>query len=208
MERLIEGYRQFRRNIWPAERDRYEALAHWGQRPETLVIACSDSRVDPQTVFGAVPGELFVVRNMAGLVPPFQPDARYHGTSAALEYAVRVLRVRRIVVLGHALCGGIRAMVEGAPKNARDFVEPWVAIAEPVLKNIPPGIPSDQVLAHCEAEAVRLSLDNLQSFPWVREGVDGGSLELLGFRFDIHTGVLSSLVDGDFVQIEVSGPLP
>lgn len=119
MDRLLEGYRRFRAEVWPAERARYEALARKGQRPETLVIACSDSRVDPQTVFGAAPGDLFVVRNVAGLVPSYHPDAGYHGTSAALEFAVRVLGVARIVVLGHAQCGGIQAMVEGAPKEAR-----------------------------------------------------------------------------------------
>ena len=135
MDRLLAGYRRFRTEVWPAERARYEALAR-GQRPETLVVACSDSRVDPQTVFGAAPGELFVVRNVAGLVPPYHPDAAYHGTSAALEYAVRVLGVARIVVLGHAQCGGVRAMVEGAPEEARDFVEPWMRIAEPVLRRV------------------------------------------------------------------------
>src|SRR5687767_13519465 len=128
LERLIQGYRRFRAEIWPAERTRYEALAKEGQRPETLVVACSDSRVDPQTVFGAGPGELFVVRNVAALVPPYRPDAGYHGTSAALEYGVRVLKVARIVVLGHAQCGGVRAMVEGAPTEARDFVEPWIEL--------------------------------------------------------------------------------
>src|SRR4051795_10805685 len=112
MERLLEGYRRFRQDIWPTEHARYEALAKWGQQPETLVIACSDSRVDPQTVFGAVPGEIFVIRNVAALVPTYQPDAGYHGTSAAIEFGVRVLKVARIVVLGHAQCGGVRAIVE------------------------------------------------------------------------------------------------
>src|SRR5688500_9049299 len=117
MDRLLAGYRRFRVEVWPAERARYEALARKGQRPETLVIACLDSRSVPQTVFGAGPGELFVVRNVAGLVPPYRPDAGYHGTSAALEYAVRVLGVAQVVVLGHAQCGGVQAMVEGAPKE-------------------------------------------------------------------------------------------
>ena len=125
MDPLIEGYRKFRAETWPAERARYEALAHWGQSPETMVIACSDSRVDPQTVFGAVPGELFVVRNVAALVPPYSPDPGYHGTSAALEFAVKVLKVARIVVLGHGQCGGVRAMEYGAPPQARDFIASW-----------------------------------------------------------------------------------
>ena len=118
---LIEGYRRFRAEIWPAERARYEALARWGQSPETMVIACSDSRVDPQTVFGAVPGEMFVLRNIGGLAPPYQPDARYHGTSAAIEFGVRVLKVKRLVVLGHGQCGGVRAMALGAPPGGPRF---------------------------------------------------------------------------------------
>jgi carbonic anhydrase len=193
MNRLLDGYRRFRANIWPAERDRYEALAQGGQRPETLVVACSDSRVDPQTVFGAGPGELFVVRNIAGLVPPFHPDAGYHGTSAALEYGVRVLKVARIVVLGHAQCGGIRVMVEGAPREAQDFLEPWMRIAAPVLRDSTEHADIGDVLRHCEIEVVRLSLTNLLTFPWIEDAVGTGRLELHGFRFDILTGVLTRL---------------
>jgi len=202
MESLIEGYRRFRTEVWPAERARYQALAKWGQRPETLIIACSDSRVDPQTVFGAVPGELFVVRNVAALVPPYSPDAGYHGTSAALEYGVRVLRVRQIVVLAHAQCGGVRAMVEGAPQEAQDFVAPWMAMAKSAL-----GLEAAEAAAGAatldryETEVVRLSLANLATFPWVSEIVATGSLALHGFRFDIHTGVLSRLAPEGFVPV-------
>ena len=201
MDRLLEGYRRFRCDFWPADRARYEALAEWGQRPHTLVVACSDSRVDPQTVFGAVPGELFVVRNVAGLVPPYQPDANYHGTSAALEYGVRVLKVARIVVLGHAQCGGIRAMVEGAPAEARDFVEHWMEIAKPVLELAATPPQSGDILTHCETEVVRLTLANLMTFPWIEEAVASGRLKLDGFRFDIHTGVLSRLEGERFVAV-------
>jgi carbonic anhydrase len=201
MDRLLEGYRRFRQTVWPAERARYAALARHGQEPEALVIACSDSRVDPQRVFGAAPGELFVVRNMAGLVPPYQPDAHYHGTSAAIEYAVRVLAVRHVVVLGHGLCGGIRAIVEGAPKEADDFVEQWVAIAEPVLRAVPADLDRVEMLSRCEMEAVRLSLANLRSFPWVLEAVERGYLQLHGFRFDIRTGVLERLERDGFVPV-------
>ncbi len=190
MQRLIDGYHRFRTEIWPAERARYEALAKWGQSPETLIVACSDSRVDPQTVFGAVPGEMFVVRNVAALVPAYHPDAGYHGTSAALEFGVRVLGVSRIVVLGHALCGGVKAMVEGAPEEARDFVQPWVAMAKPVLESVPEG---EDRLTRAEAAVVRLSLNNLMTFPWIQDAVGAGKLEIHGFRFDIHTGVLDRL---------------
>jgi len=201
LDRLIEGYRRFRQEIWPAERDRYEALARTGQRPETLIVACSDSRVDPQTVFGAGPGELFVVRNVAGLVPPFSPDAGYHGTSAALEYGVRVLKVRQIVVLGHAQCGGIRAMVEGAPKEARDFVEPWMAMAEPVLYQLPKDLPPSELQSHCEAAVVQLTLKNLLTFPWIAGAVAEGTLRLDGFRFAVATGVLERLGKDGFAPV-------
>ncbi|HEX7007804.1 MAG TPA: carbonic anhydrase [Alphaproteobacteria bacterium] len=201
MDRLLEGYRRFRQETWPSERARYQTLSRDGQSPETLVVACSDSRVDPQTVFGAGPGELFVVRNVAGLVPPCEPDARYHGTSAALEYAVRVLKVRQIVVLGHAQCGGVRALVEGAPHDARDFVEPWMRIAAPALSALPAGSSADDRLALCETEVVRLSLANLATFPWIAEAIGTGKLALHGLQFGIATGELKRL-DGDrFVSV-------
>lgn len=198
MQRLLEGYRRFRAETWPAERARYEALAKWGQSPETLIVACSDSRVDPQTIFGTVPGELFVVRNVAALVPAYQPDAGYHGTSAALEFGVRVLKVRQIVVLGHALCGGVRAMVEGAPEEARDFVQPWVSMARPALAGV--GDTTD-LLTNAEAAVVRLSLTNLMTFPWIEQAVEAGALEVHGFRFDIHTGVLGRVDQGGLVPV-------
>jgi carbonic anhydrase len=200
MDRLLAGYRRFRSEIWPAERARYEALAKQGQRPESLVVACSDSRVDPQTVFGAVPGELFVVRNVAGLVPTYEPDAGYHGTSAALEYGVRVLKVARIVVLGHAQCGGVRAMVEGAP-DAPDFVEPWMAMASRTLREAPKLAHPGDILSHCETEVLRLSLANLTTFPWIANAVAAGRLALHGFQFDIHTGQLTALEGKELVPV-------
>ena len=201
MDRLIEGYRQFRATTWPAQQSRYEELAE-GQNPETLVISCSDSRVDPQTVFGAGPGELFVVRNVAALVPKYQPDANYHGTSAALEFGVRVLKVKRIVVLGHARCGGIQAMVEGTPEAACDFVEPWLGIAKEALRSRPAPPESVDKLTHYEIEVVRLTLENLLSFPWINDAVKSGVLGLHGFRFDVSTGVLGLLEGDHFVSVE------
>ena len=198
MDRLIEGYHRFRADVWPSQRARYESLSTRGQSPETLVISCSDSRVDPQTVFGAAPGELFVVRNVAGLVPTYQPDSNYHGTSAAIEYAVRVLKVARVAVLGHVQCGGVQAMVEGAPAEARDFVEPWMSMASSVLRDIHDRHAPD-VLNRCEVEVVRLSLANLMTFPWVAERVRAGNLIVAGFRFEIRTGILERLV-GDHME--------
>lgn len=201
MERLLDGYRRFRAESWPAARDRYEELATHGQSPETLVIACSDSRVDPQSVFGAGPGEMFAVRNVAGLVPRYRPDSGYHGTSAALEFGVRVLKVRQIVVLGHAQCGGVRAMAEGAPAEAQDFVVPWMEIATPVRDSLAGQTEAPDYLDRCEAEVVRLSLANLASFPWIAEAVAAGQLTLQGFRFDIHSGVLTHLEGDRFVPV-------
>ena len=191
MDPLIEGYRRFRADVWPAERARYEALAHWGQSPETMVIACSDSRVDPQTVFGAVPGELFVLRNVAALVPPYSPDLGYHGTSAALEFGVKVLKIARLVVLGHGQCGGIKAMAYGPPPQARDFIASWVAIGKPAVAAA--GEAQEGRLERIEAEVVRLSLANLMTFPWIAEAVAAGRLALQGYWFDVHTGVLASV---------------
>lgn len=201
MDRLIEGYRRFRAEVWPEEKARYRALAQRGQSPETAVIACSDSRVDPQIVFGAQPGELFVIRNVAGLVPPYEPDAGYHGTSAALEYAVRVLQVGRIVVLGHDQCGGVRALVQGAPDIAKDFVEPWVRITRAGLSPTPEGPVPDEILHHYEEQVVRLTLANLATFPWIRSAVEEGRLALYGCKFAIYTGVLSRLEGEHFVPV-------
>lgn len=189
MDALLEGYRRFRAQTWPTERARYEALSRWGQSPETMVIACSDSRSDPQTVFDAAPGEIFVLRNIAALVPPYEPDPHYHGTSAAIEFGVRVLKVKKLVVLGHGQCGGVRAMALGAPPEARDFVAQWVDIASPALAAAA-GTDEQSRLAAIEAEVVRLSLANLLTFPWVKEAVEAGRLALHGYRFDIHTGLL------------------
>lgn len=203
MDALIEGYRRFRDETWPRQQARFEALAE-GQAPETLIVACSDSRADPAMVFDAAPGELFVVRNVAALVPPYKPDGDFHGTSAALEFAVRVLKVKRIVVMGHGRCGGVNALLHGAPDVARDFVEPWMNIARDALHRVAeatPGQAEDQPA--CEREVVRLSVENLRTFPWIAEAEAEGRLKLVGARFEIATGVLSMLQpDGSFAAVQ------
>ncbi len=191
MDPLIEGYHRFRADVWPTERARYEALAHWGQSPEAIVIACSDSRVDPQTIFSAVPGELFVIRNVAALVPPYSPDPAHHGTSAALEFGVRVLKIPRLVVMGHGQCGGVKAMVYGPPPQAQDFIATWVEIGKPAVEAA--GDKPEGRLERIEAEVVRLSLANLRTFPWIAEAVAANRLALQGYWFDVHTGVLASV---------------
>ena len=198
MDRLIAGYRRFRATQWPERRATFETLADQGQAPRALVIACSDSRVDPTMIFAAGPGELFIIRNVANLVPPFEPDGHAHATSSALEFAVRVLKVHDVIVMGHAMCGGIHALLEGAPLPKTDFLAPWMRIAEPAKQKVLACEPADRQAA-CEQEAVKLSLENLRTFPWVVEAIDENRLRLHGTIFDIRSGVLSLLqADGRF----------
>lgn len=189
---LLSGYRRFREDHWPAARAEYEALAK-GQKPHTLIVACSDSRADPALIFDAAPGQLFVVRNVANLVPPYEPDNRLHGVSAALEFGVKVLNVSRIMVLGHAHCGGVNAMMYGAPENCRDFVAPWVAQGAPVVRRVCETVPPEQAERRSEEAIVRLSIENLRTFPWIAEREKAGTLVLSGVHFGIADGVLSSL---------------
>jgi carbonic anhydrase len=193
MNRLIDGYRRFREETWPAQRERFIALAEQGQRPQTMLIACSDSRVDPQMIFSAAPGELFVVRNVANLVPPYMPDTAFHGTGAAVEFGVRVLGVKQLVVMGHALCGGIRALLDGVPPTAGDFVAGWIGIAERARAAALRCDAPDARQEAGEHEAVRISLANLMTFPWVAEAVAEGRLTLHGAHFGVATGRLMLL---------------
>ena len=190
MDELIAGYRRFRAETWPQQRARFEELAAQGQRPHTMIIACSDSRVDPQSIFAAGPGELFILRNVANLVPPYMPDELFHGSSAAVEFAVRVLKVDRIVVMGHALCGGISALLNGPPPEVQDFVAGWIGIAERARKVALRCDVPEQRQEIAEHEAVRISLDNLMTFPWVAEAVAAGRLSLHGAHFGVATGRL------------------
>jgi carbonic anhydrase len=190
---LFDGYRRFRRDRWPEAKAEYEALAADGQTPHTLVIACSDSRADPALIFDAAPGQLFVVRNVANLAPPYAPDGDLHGVSAALEFGVKVLKVRRIVVMGHAHCGGVAAMRAGAPDSCRDFLAPWIAQGEPTVRRVAEAVEPDQVEQASEEAVVRLSLENLRSFPWIAEREAAGELELVGLHFGIGEGLLRRL---------------
>ena len=197
MTGLIDGYRRFRATDWRKHRTRFEELAEGGQSPRALVIACSDSRVDPQMIFHAAPGELFVVRNVANLVPPYAPNSDYHGTSAALEFAVRSLGVQEVVVMGHNRCGGIAALLRGPTPETGDFVGPWMQIAasarDRALAQAPALAEADRSEAlHrlCEHEGVRVSLANLMTFPWLRARVEAGNLTLHGYHFDIRSGDL------------------
>ncbi len=153
-------------------------------------------------IFDAGPGELFIVRNVANLVPPFAPDGDHHGTSAAIEFAIRVLEVPEILVMGHALCGGVRALLEGAPPEASDFIAPWIELATPARER---ALARTDILDRqlsCEQETIRLSLENLATFPWIASRVAAGTLRLSGAHFDIRAGRLSILNDQDrFVTV-------
>ncbi len=201
MEKLLEGYRRFRANGWPQKRTQFEALAEHGQAPRALVVACIDSRVDPTMIFDAAPGEMLTVRNVANLVPPYEPDEAFHGTSAALEFGVRVLEVQDIIVLGHGLCGGVKALVEGAPVQAHEFVAPWMSLARPACEKAMRDGPDHNVQQRCEHEVVKVSLANLMTFPWIAERVRAGTLKLHGAWFDVRIGVLMTMgADGEWVE--------
>ena len=199
MDRLLNGYKRFRDDVWPERRRLFESLADDGQQPRGMVISCADSRVDPGMIFDAGPGELFVVRNVANLVPPHAPDSAYHGTSAALEFAALVLKVREILVMGHALCGGVRALLEGSRAEATDFIAPWIGLAARARERaLLCDDPVERQLC-CEKETVKVSLENLMTFPWIADRVAAGELRLHGAHFDIRTGELSLLrADGRF----------
>jgi carbonic anhydrase len=190
--RLIDGYRAFVDNRLPLERDRLQQLAAAGQQPETMVICCCDSRVSPEVIFDAHAGELFVVRNIANLVPPYSPTGFTHGVSAALEFAVQLLKVRYIVVMGHSHCGGVRAFVEHRGRtDPGDFIDNWISLIAPAAEvvdkeNLPPA----DYLRRLEQASIVVTLRNLLSFPWIRSRVDQGELQLLGAYFDVGTGAL------------------
>jgi len=202
MDRLLDGYRRFRRDRWPERRRQFEILADTGQRPRALVVSCADSRVDPGMIFDAGPGELFIVRNVANLVPPYAPDGDYHGTSAAVEFAIRVLEVPEILVMGHALCGGVRALLEGAPAEASDFIAPWIGLANSARDRALARTDILDMQLCCEQETIRLSLENLSTFPWIASRVAAGTLRMSGAHFDIRAGRLSVLDEhGGFATV-------
>jgi len=199
MDKLLEGYRRFRSSGWPEQRRRFEALADDGQRPQSLVVTCVDSRVDPSLIFDTVPGQMLSVRNVANLVPPYEPDIAYHGTSAALEFAVRVLKVPHIVVLGHGLCAGVRALLEGAPRDAQDFVGPWMSMASSARERAMIQATPEGRQRAAEQEVIKVSLANLMTFPWIADSVTSGALRLHGAWFAIRSGMLLTLQpDGTF----------
>ena len=197
---LLAGYRRFRAGPYNDQRARFDALAHAGQAPKVMIVACADSRVDPTRIFDSAPGEMFVMRNVANLVPPYEADGATHGSSAAIEFAVTQLEVEHIVVMGHARCGGITASLTGkfdaAAEGHGAFIGRWMAKIEPARDQIRAAAalsPDIDAQAALELAAIRLSLDNLLTFPFVAERVADGRLALQGAHFDIGDGILRVL---------------
>ena len=189
IDRLIAGFKGFRATYYEQRPERFQALIERGQNPQVMVVACSDSRADPAILTNAEPGELFIVRNVANLIPPYEPDNHYHGTSAAIEFAVRDLGVKHIVILGHSGCGGIKALMNaecnGGEVATLEFVGPWMSIAQAAC-DCAHGDDDDEV----GRRAVAVSLGNIIRFPWVRDAVNQGKLELHGWWFDLSSGQL------------------
>ena len=193
-ERLISGYRNFMAGRYSSESERYRKLANEGQSPQTMVIACCDSRAAPETIFDCGPGELFVVRNVANLVPPYEPDDHHHGTSAALEFAVQSLKVKHIVVMGHGRCGGIGAALNPSaePLSPGDFIGKWMNLVAPAAEQIQGNAnmtPGERQTA-LERISIRNSIANLRTFPCVKILEERGKLRIHGAWFDISNGEL------------------
>jgi carbonic anhydrase len=192
--KLIEGFQRFREQHFECNDSLYQQLVSEGQTPKTMVVACCDSRVDPALVLDCEPGDLFVIRNVANLVPPVEGRAGHHGTTAAIEYGVRNLGVEHIIVLGHAHCGGIGALVaSGGVSNPGSFIDDWMCLVESARRSVMAELPNatlkEQTRA-CEQRAILVSLDNLMTFSWIREPVEAGKLRLHGWYFDIEHGQL------------------
>ncbi len=206
---LLQGYSRFMSGRYAEESARYRALAETGQKPTTLIIACCDSRAAPETIFNAGPGELFVIRNVANLVPPYAPDGEYHSTSAALEFAVQSLRVKHVVVMGHGRCGGISAALDPAaePLSPGDFIGRWMSLLAPVAKEIQDStlLTSGERQTALERISIRNSIANLRTFPCVKILEDKGKLQLHGAWFDISSGELWVMDpnSGDFSRPEL-----
>lgn len=205
LSRLLAGYRRFRETGWTPNRERWQALRE-SQQPDIMIIACSDSRVDPSQIFDVDPGEIFVVRNVAALVPPFETTPGHHGVSAALEFAVQVLKVKEIVVMGHGMCGGCKAALtremHGAEPGEGGFIADWIGLLdearEPIAARLGTrGRDAERAMEHA---GVRVSLQNLRSFPCIRRGERDGSLRLRGAFFAISDGLLHLLdeANGEF----------
>ncbi len=193
--KIFEGFKNFRHKYFQ-QQDFYHELGTVGQTPQSLVITCSDSRVDPSILFEAHPGEIFVVRNVANLVPPYETGDGFHGVSAAIEFAVQNLEVENIIVLGHKQCGGIRNLMDSKGTSGGRFVTQWMKIAEKAKETVlhqHPDADLETQCFHCEKEAIKCSIENLLSFPFIREKEAAGLVTIIGLYFDLESGHLHLL---------------
>jgi carbonic anhydrase len=205
-QQLIDGYRAFLIGRLRHEQDRYRDLGETGQSPQIMVIGCCDSRVSPEVIFDARPGELFVVRNVANIVPPYAPDQRAHGVSAALEFGIGALKIKHIVVLGHAQCGGVKAFVEDAePLSPGDFIGNWMKLMAPAADKVGPrgALSPADYLARLEQANILNSIENLMTFPRLRKLIERGQVAVHGAYFGVATGQLSvrDPATGNFTQV-------
>ncbi|HLT64045.1 MAG TPA: carbonic anhydrase [Pseudohongiella sp.] len=208
-DKLLEGYRRFKQGYFEENKDKIQEMAR-NQKPSHVLITCCDARLEPSLIFDTEPGELFVIRNVANLVPPYEKGGSYHGTSAALEFAITVLEVPEIIVLGHSRCGGIRSLVLEHQKLAPDsFIERWMSIVAPVAKLADPEKLDDiKTFNRCEQAAVGLSMRNLMTFPWIASRVQEGKLKISGWHYNIFTGALKQIHDEDTISVIVDEDSP
>ncbi len=197
-EVLTDRFRRFQHRHFAPNADHYEELATFGQNPDTMVISCCDSRVDPETIFSAMPGELFVVRNVANLVPPYETGGKFHGVSTAIEFAVLNLRVKNLIVMGHSGCGGVKAALDqsAAIQTEAKFISRWMSMLDDARLSVLASHqmrPQAEIQTALELEAVKHAIKNLRTFPFIRDVEEKGHLSLHGAHFDIKTGTLSVL---------------
>lgn len=197
-ETLTDRYRRFKHRIYVPNADQYEELATYGQDPKIMLISCCDSRVDPETIFNAMPGELFIIRNVANLVPPYETSGKFHGVSAAIEFAVLNLRIQHLVVMGHAGCGGVKAALDqsAAIQTEAQFISRWMSMLDDARLRVLAAnqmSTAEKKLDALEKEGVKTSIKNLRTFPFVADRENKGKLNLHGAHFDIKTGTLSVL---------------
>ena len=210
-QRLLEGYSALRAGRLKAEQNRYRELAEGGQSPQVMIVGCCDSRVSPEVIFNAAPGEIFVVRNVANLIPPYTPDGAYHGVSAALEFAVGVLKVKHIVVLGHAHCGGVKAFTErDGPILPGEFIGKWMSLMAPAAEKVGSrgDMPHADYLERIEKAAIINSIDNLMTFPRLRALIERGEVQVHAAYFGVAKGELSVCdpATGNFEPVEDGFP--
>lgn len=210
---LIKGFKNFKKHYYERDRSTIMSLVKDGQKPKTLVIACSDSRVDPAILFQAKPGEIFAIRNVANLVPEYNPDGGLNGVSSAIEYAVRDLKVENIIILGHAHCGGISALCKTftedknkieTEETKREFIGNWVNIAAKVKNNINLNDKNESLQHIVEKESIKNSIKNLYTFPWVLKSIKDKKLNIFGWWFDLENGEILSYDDKDDKFLNIS----